>query len=278
MSISARASSVLLTTTAMMISSIAPCLSQNATASASSPSSSMSGAGVTGTASGSGVNGSNPSAANVTGGPTNGGNLSTVNGGTPTNGGGFHFLQGAARTSQFGAMQYGSGSAPPAQVSVADKPMSVRKSSKERGDMLLFGKGSGYERTTMIPADYLEATGVLNPADRESYTPEFQAEMRMQMNGKQILGPMSILHTGAGYMDQSILTSQEVSVDGIPHRVSGSLVLEAPGWDDKMALRNARERQNREIAARRASQNRQIAGRQQVPVRSVAARTAPNWY
>lgn len=252
MKLSARAGAAFLST--MMLSSVAPVFSQSQSSSMSSSQSSTMGS-----------SHSSSMGSSMTG-------VGTANGSR-------HVLRGSARTTDMSASGGLSSASPgPSGKGKPTPTFAVRKSSNQHGNALLFGRGSGYERTSMIPADFLEQTGMLNPGETGQYTPEYQSEMRLQMNGKQILGPMSVLHTGAGYMDPAILTSQEVVVEGIPQRVSGSLVLEAPGWDDKMALSNRRQQQNREIAARRAAHNRQMAALQSAPVRSVAARTAPNWY
>lgn len=91
----------------------------------------------------------------------------------------------------------------------------------------------GDTTTTLIPADWLPATGVNGPFDGGvSYTPQYKEEIAAYLSHYQLTGPMSVVHTGAGELRPSVLTSQDILVNGIPQRVSGSMIMERPGYED----------------------------------------------
>jgi hypothetical protein len=85
------------------------------------------------------------------------------------------------------------------------------------------------DMTTMIPANFLPQTGVNGPADGgASYTPEYRKEMADYLGRVQLMGPMSIIQSGN--LAPSVLGTKDTLVNGVPQRVSGSVVMERPGY------------------------------------------------
>lgn len=127
--------------------------------------------------------------------------------------------------------------------------------SNRTGELLTGGLGNP---TTMIPADFLGTTGVARP---RAFTPEFNAYARNRMTNRQIMGPMSVIHTGAAPLKPSVLIVNDILHEGLNHNVSGGMIMEAPG-SDQVALNTRGVRQYRTLAVNRDVIRRNLAIKQ----------------
>ncbi len=117
----------------------------------------------------------------------------------------------------------------------------------------------GDTTTTMVPADWLPATGVNGPFDGGmSYTPQYRDQIAAYLSHYQLVGPMSVVQTGAGALHPAVISSQDVIFSGVPQRVSGSLVMERPGYENIDVAQAIRQQQ---IAQSRLRHKRYVATR-----------------
>lgn len=85
------------------------------------------------------------------------------------------------------------------------------------------------EQTTLVPSDFFLFTGALGPADGGvTYTQDYLSQMRRHMSGRQFLGPMSVVRMNHGSLKPQVMSTQDVIVEGIPQRVSGTVIMETP--------------------------------------------------
>jgi len=91
-----------------------------------------------------------------------------------------------------------------------------------------------------------------------SYTPQYRDQIAAYLSHYQLVGPMSVVQTGAGALHPAVISSQDVIFSGVPQRVSGSLVMERPGYENIDVAQAIRQQQ---IAQSRLRHKRYVATR-----------------
>lgn len=77
------------------------------------------------------------------------------------------------------------------------------------------------EQTTMYPADFLHRTGTLGPLSQQE-----AAAWNKMNNNRQVYGPQSLMIGSQSEMKPTVVATKDVLVDGIPQRVSGTIIQE----------------------------------------------------
>ncbi len=114
--------------------------------------------------------------------------------------------------------------------------------------------------TTLVPADWMMQTGQHGPRTEETtYTPPHMAAIRMQQHNRQVMGPLSVIHTGNGELAPRVLMAQDLLEHGIPHRHSGATIMERPGYEHDMSLAGHPTPASQYMAARTTVQSQTIA-------------------
>lgn len=93
------------------------------------------------------------------------------------------------------------------------------------------------EQTTMYPADFLSKTGSLGPLSQQE-----AAAWNKMNNNRQVYGPQSLIIGAQNEMKPTVVASKDVLVDGIPQRVSGTVIQEVDYAPDISTLSFERER------------------------------------
>lgn len=133
------------------------------------------------------------------------------------------------------------------------------QSSKEYKSPLLISP-YGDTVTTLVPADWMMQTGQHGPRTEETtYTPPHMAAIRAQQHNWQIMGPMSVVHTGNGELAPRVLMAQDLLHYGIPHRHSGATIMERPGYEHDMSLAAHPTPASQYMATRTTVQSQSIA-------------------
>lgn len=93
------------------------------------------------------------------------------------------------------------------------------------------------EQTTMYPADFTSRTGTLGPLNQQE-----AAAWNKLNNNRQVYGPQSLIIGSQNEMKPTVIASRDVLVDGIPQRVSGTVIQELDYAPDISTLSFERDR------------------------------------
>ncbi len=126
------------------------------------------------------------------------------------------------------------------------------------------------EQTTMYPADYLHRTGTLGPLSQQE-----AATWNRMNNNRQVYGPMSLIRGSGSDMQPTVVASKDVLVDGIPQRVSGSIIMETA--DAPLVSTNQFEMERSRQLAMDGALKSGIASANTVRTRSAWTRIRSGW-